>query len=170
MQKILVLPLLLLALVVPRLIAADENGLVTVGQPAPVFTGTSSDGSPVDLAKLKGQVVLLNFFATWCPPCNSEMPLLESELWQPFQKQGLVLLAIGREHSVEEVGAFKAKKHLSFPFVADPDRAIYARYASGYIPRCYLIGRDGTVKFATVGFDPEEFARLVAAVKHELAP
>ncbi|MFT3830667.1 MAG: TlpA disulfide reductase family protein [Opitutaceae bacterium] len=147
--------------------AAED--VVKIGDAAPVFVGQASDGGNVDLAALKGRVVLLSFFATWCPPCKTEMPALEAEVWAPLHEKGLEVLAIGRQHSVEEVAAFKAANRLSFRFVADPDRAIYAKYATGFIPRCYLIGKDGAVKAATVGYDPEEFAQLVAAIRAELA-
>ncbi|HLP08308.1 MAG TPA: TlpA disulfide reductase family protein [Opitutaceae bacterium] len=148
--------------------AAPED-IVKIGDAAPAFVGQTSDGGSVDLAALKGRVVLLNFFATWCPPCKAEMPVLEAEVWAPLHEKGLEVFAIGRQHSVEEVAAFKAANRLSFRFVADPDRAIFAKYATGYIPRCYLIGKDGTVKAATIGYEPEEFAQLVAAIRAELA-
>lgn len=158
----------LLIALLPALTRAAEGDIVKLGQIAPTFTATTAQGSHVDLAGSKGQVVLLNFFATWCPPCKTEMPALESQVWAPFQSRGLVMFAIGREHSVAEVAAYKKANHLTFEFLADPDRSIYAKYATEYIPRCYLIGRDGQVKFATVGYEPAEFAQLIAAIDREL--
>ena len=155
-------------LALPLLGRAAPEDIVKVVAAAPAFVATASDGASVDLAAFKGQVVLLNFFATWCPPCKAEMPALESEVWEVFRDKGLVVLAVGREHTVAQVAAFKAQHKLSFGFLADPDRAIYAKYAKGYIPRCYLIGKDGTVKAATVGYEPAEFAQLVAAIRAEL--
>lgn len=160
--------LALLLLLLPAVAHAHDGDLVQVGQTAPAFTATTAQGAPVALAVLRGQVVLLNFFATWCPPCKTELPALEKRVWAPFQRRGLALFAIGREHSVAEVAAYKKANHLSFEFLADPDRSIYARYATEYIPRCYLIGRDGRVKFATVGYEPAEFTQLIAAIDREL--
>ena len=160
---------LLTGILAPFVARAAAEDIVKVGDVAPTFVAAAGDGGSVDLAALKGQVVLLNFFATWCPPCKAEMPALESEVWGTFRDKGLVVLAVGREHTVEQVAAFKAQHKLSFRFLADPDRAIFAKYATGYIPRCYLIGKDGAVKAATVGYEPAEFAQLVAAIRAELA-
>lgn len=161
--------LALLLVLLPPAARAYDGDIVKLGQTAPTFTATTAHGDPVDLPALHGHVVLLNFFATWCPPCKTEMPALEKQVWAPFQSRGLVLFALGREHSAAQVAAYKKANHLSFEFLADPDRSIYAKYATEYIPRCYLIGRDGKVKFATVGYEPAEFAQLVAAIDRELA-
>jgi peroxiredoxin len=148
---------------------AGEGDIVVVGQKAPGFSGMTTEGAAVKLEDYAGKVVLLDFFATWCPPCMSEMPHLESELWQPYKDKGLVLLAIGREHTREELTKFKAAKHFSFPIVADPSREIFGKYATSMIPRCYLIGKDGKVLLAVTGFDPADFAKLKDAVAKELA-
>lgn len=148
--------------------ALAEGDLVKVGDKAPEFTAVDTAGAQVALAQYKGKVVLLNFFATWCGPCMQEMPHLEKELWQALKGEGLVVLAVGREHSVEELVTFKGKKGLSFAILADPKREVYAKYASSYIPRCYLIGKDGIVKFASVGFEAKEFQQLLATAKAEL--
>jgi len=148
---------------------AGEGDIVAVGQKAPGFSGTTTEGAALKLEDYAGKVVLLNFFATWCPPCMQEMPHLETELWQARRGEGLVVLAVGREHSVAELAKFKASKHFTFTIVADPKREIFGKYASSMIPRCYLIGKDGTVRLAVTGFEPEDFAKLKNAVVAELA-
>ena len=148
---------------------AGEGDIAAVGRKAPPFSGPTVDGQTFSLAAHSGQVVLVDFFATWCGPCMTEMPLVERDLWQKYRAAGLVVVAVGREHSVAELATFQAAKHFTFPLVADPHRAIYGLYASQYIPRCYLVGKDGTVKFAATGYNPDDFARLAQAVAAELA-
>src|SRR5512140_760567 len=87
--------------------AADNSTLTKVGDISPVSSVRTIDGQDVDF---RDKVVVLNFFATWCGPCMMEMPHLEKELWQPLKGKGLVLISVGREHSVAEVDKFKKEK------------------------------------------------------------
>lgn len=146
-----------------------EGDIAKAGMKAPDFTLSSTDGKPVQLGSFKGQVVVVNFFATWCGPCMEELPHVEAELQQALGNKGLVVLAVGREHSVEQLAKFKASKGFTFTILADPKREAYGKYASAYIPRCYVIGKDGKISLATVGFEAKEFAALVNVVKAELA-
>jgi peroxiredoxin len=144
---------------------ADESTLTKVGDKTPVPSIRTIDGKDV---KLEGQVVVLNFFATWCGPCMSEMPHLQQKLWEPLEKKGLVLIAVGREHAEAEIKAFKEKKKFTFAFAADPKREIFGKFATQSIPRCVVVGKDGRIKYQSVGFEEAEFEKLVAAVKKEL--
>src|SRR5438093_12355 len=118
----------------------------------------SLDGQTVDFSN---RVVVLSFFATWCGPCMAEMPHLQKDLWEPLKSKGLTLIAVGREHSVAEMNAFQAKKGFSFLFAADPKREVFGKFATQSIPRCVVVGRDGHIKFQSIGFEEKEFANLV---------
>ena len=97
-----------------------------------------------------------------------EMPLIEKEIWEMNQSQNFEVIAVGREHNVEELTKWKENAHVTFTIVADPKREIYSKYATQYIPRCYLIGKDGLVKYTSSGYDEKEFAQLKMVITAEL--
>jgi peroxiredoxin len=96
------------------------------------------------------------------------MPHLEKEVWQKFKGKGLIMIAIGREHQNSELGAFQKKHQLTFAMAGDPKRAAYGEYASAYIPRTILVGKDGKILFQSVGFEEPEFRKLIEAVEKAL--
>ena len=166
------LPVILLCLAATLRAADDDVAAATrtrVGDPAPAVSGTAVTGETYTLAALHGKVVVLSLFATWCGPCNEEMPRMEKELWLPYRARGLVVLAAAREEGADKLRPFAAKLGLTFPLLPDPDRAIFSRFATAYIPRLYVIGADGRIKYQSMGYVPEEFQRAVAAVEQELA-
>lgn len=146
----------------------DSTTLVRVGDMAPDFTVELFDGSHVTLSALRGKVVLLNFWATWCPPCREELTHVQSELIDRFAGRAFVFLPVSRGEQRAEVEAFRAKTGYTFPMGLDPERAVYDRYATNYIPRNFLIGKDGRVVAATIGYEDEEFAELIRTIEKQL--
>jgi peroxiredoxin len=149
-------------------LAQDADTKVHVGEMAPDFTVTTTDKNQISLKDLKGKVVLLTFFATWCPPCRAELPHVEADVWQRLKNKGLSVLVIGREQKLDDVGPFKSEMKLTMPVGADPDRSIYAKYANKSIPRSYVIDKTGKIIFASVGFEEAEFANMSKLIEQEL--
>lgn len=147
----------------------DATTLVKAGDMAPDFTVELFDGSKITLSDLRGKVVLLNFWATWCPPCRQELARVEADLIERFAGRDFVFLPISRGEERETVAAFREKQGYDFPMGLDPEQTIYGLYATNYIPRNFLIGPDGKVVLASVGYEPEEFDALAAAVERTLA-
>ena len=126
------------------------------------------DGSKVALSELRGKVVLLNFWATWCPPCREELSHVQQQVIDRFAGEEFVFLPISRGEERAAVEAFRAKTGYAFPMGLDTDETIYKRYATRFIPRNFLIDRTGRVVKATVGYDDEEFAELLCAAAAEI--
>jgi len=169
MKKLLLLIVLLL--MITGAFAEDEEdkgSLTNVGQPAPVFSVISIEGVQFDIEQLRGNIVLINFFATWCRPCMVEMPELEKQIWQRFKGEDFVVLAIGREHTNKELKKFKRRKRYSFPIVPDPKRKVYSLFAEKYIPRNYLINKQGKIIYQSIGFEKSEFEELISTIENVL--
>ena len=116
----------------------ESTTLVKAGDKAPDFTVEMFDGTKTSLAELKGKVVLLNFWATWCPPCRQELTRVQKDIIDRFAGRNFVFLPISRGEKREDVAAFREKTGYTFPMGLDPSQAIYDRYASNYIPRNFL--------------------------------
>jgi peroxiredoxin len=163
---------LLVSVFVSSLWAADqtefESTLTKVGQQVPEFGWTTLDGQKFDSKTLHGKVVLVNFFATWCGPCMEEMPHLQKDIFQKFKDKNFVMVSIGREHNDAELKEFQKKREFTIPIAADPERKIYARFATQYIPRNYVIAADGKIAFQSVGFNQQEFKQMLNVLEKEL--
>lgn len=147
----------------------DTTALVRVGDKAPDFTVEMFDGAEISLEALRGKVVLLNFWATWCPPCREELTHVQKEIIDRFEGRPFVFLPVSRGESREAVAAFREKTGYAFPMGLDSLRTVYERYASNFIPRNFLISPDGKVVFSAVGYDEEEFRELILAIEEALA-
>jgi len=142
--------------------------IAKVGERAPPFRIKDIDGMEFATDDLRGKVIALNFFATWCGACMKELPHLE-KLWDQYRdRKDFALVVIGREETNDSLAAFKQKRGFSFPMAADRARSVYSLYAKEFIPRTYLISRDGTIVFESTGFTQEELATLKDKVAEQL--
>jgi peroxiredoxin len=169
MRKTICLGLMMLATTMILKGQDDTTTLIKTGDPAPLFKCRTIDGKSIDISKLKGKVIMVNFFATWCPPCNLELPVLQKEIWDKYKNNpGFVLIILGREHTEAEVKDFVAKKKFTMPFAPDPKREIFSLYATQNIPRNVIIGKDGNVLFQGTGFSEEEFSEIEKTIAENL--
>jgi peroxiredoxin len=119
--------------------------------PAPAFLLKDSDGNIVRLDDLRGKVVLLNFWATWCPPCRFEMPSMEA-LHEELSSQGLVVLAVAPRESAEDVRSFYNEHRLSFPALLDHEAEVSGLYKVWSLPTTFVINKHGYVVGKIIGY------------------
>jgi peroxiredoxin len=142
---------------------------VKVGGKIPQFSVTMLDGKRFDTAQTKGKVLVLNLWATWCGPCKQEMPRLEKEIWKiSGASPDLAMVAIAREETNEKIAPFRKQNGYTLPMAADPDRGIFKLFASAGIPRTYLVGRDGTILYQSLGYNESEFNKLKTVLEAEI--
>jgi len=119
------------------------------GRAAPDFTLQSVDGQSVTLSELQGQAVVLNFWATWCPPCREEMPALQEA--QDAHRGDVVVLAVNQSESLELVQAFEQEYALTFPLLLDPGYVVSDRYRVSLLPSTFFIDRRGVIRDIVFG-------------------
>ena len=145
----------------------ENNYLVKVGDIAPDFTLSLTDGTSFTLSQNRGKVVMLQFTASWCGVCRKEMPFIERDIWLPNKdNKDFVLVGIDREEPLEDVKKFAETTGVTYPLALDSNADVFASYAerkSG-ITRNILIDRDGRIVKLTRLFNEQEFKGLVQAI------
>jgi peroxiredoxin len=110
----------------------------------------SVDGKTVNLADYRGKVVLVHFWATWCPPCVGEIPTIE-RFYQQVKGGNIEVLAVSVDDSADALKTFLAKNTVHFPVLRDPGGALAGSYGTLKFPETYVIGRDGIVRYKVIG-------------------
>ncbi len=134
---------------------------------APEFSLSTLDGSPVRLSDYRGKVVLLHFWATWCPPCTAAMPH-EKELQEKYGEEGFVVLGMNMDRELEDVEAFLRENPVNYPVVLVDEGTRKAYGGVSTLPLTVLVDRDGTIRKKKMGFVPEDVAALERKIEQLL--
>jgi peroxiredoxin len=167
MKKII--PLSLLIIFSASLFAIDTETSVKMGEKVPEFSFDLNNGDKILVSECHGKIVLINFFATWCPPCRKKLPHIQKDIWDKHKDNPrFVMLTFGREHSWDEVNSFKTEQRISFPIYPDTDRSVYSRFAQQMIPRSFVIDENGNIIYMSVGYKSDEFEKLKLLLESKL--
>ncbi len=138
----------------------DERGyIVKVGQNAPDFTLTTTEGKVFKLSENRGKIVMIQFTASWCSVCRKEMPHIENEIWQPLKGKDFVLIGLDRDEPLKVVTAFAKTMKITYPLAPDPAAGVFSLYAKkeAGVTRNVIIDKQGKIVYMTRLYDEKEF-------------
>jgi len=147
------LRIILLGAVLAIFMGASLASSGLTGQTAPDFVLKSATGENLRLSEYRGDVVMINFWATWCGPCRQEMPLLD-ELYNRYQRVGFNLLGINIDDDSRRAMAMVNELDISFPVLFDEDKKVSKLYEVEAMPLAILLDREGTVRHVHHGYQP----------------
>lgn len=135
----------------PDILPVAERHVVKLGELAPNFQLRDINGHPIALSDLRGKVVLLNFWATWCGPCRVEMPAME-ELYRTFSRNDFEILAVSTDaQGVSVTRPFQQENHLTFPILHDADYRVGLIYGARSLPMTFMVDRQGIIRHQIFG-------------------
>ena len=132
--------------------------------PAPDFTLPARDGGNVRLSDLRGQVVMINFWATWCGPCRQEMPLF-AQLQSKYEPLGFTLLAVNVEPDSAAAVTWLKGMPFTFPILFDTDSAVAGRFGVEGMPSTVFVDRKGQVRYVHRGYKPGDEAKYADMIR-----
>ena len=147
------------------LLAVPASGAGSASGPAPQFTLDSRAGSKISLAQYKGQVVMLNFWASWCGPCRQEMPLLEN-IYKKYNKMGFTLIGVNVEPDSKAAEGFLKETPVSFPVIYDKDSTVSKAYDVAGMPSTVIIDRKGNIRVLHRGYKPGDENEYLDSIRN----
>jgi len=137
----------------------DRGYIVEVGQNAPDFTVTTTEGKVFKLSENRGRIVMIQFTASWCSVCRKEMPHIENEIWQPLKGKDFVLIGLDRDEPLNVVTAFAKTMKITYPLAPDPAAGVFSLYAKkeAGVTRNVIIDKEGKIVYMTRLYDEKEF-------------
>jgi len=169
MKKLSAILLLCFATLFSNAQQTDTTTRTKVGDLSPNFSFNISKDKVASISDYKGKIVVLDFFATWCPPCRMELPRVQKEIWEKYEANPkFALFAFDREENWDKVLPFQQKNHFTFPMVPDMGRVIFSLYASQSIPRLIVLDEKGKIIYQSIGYTEKDFSELLALLADRL--
>jgi peroxiredoxin len=134
------------------------------GEKAPDFTGKTLTGKNIKLSELRGRIVLINFWGTWCAPCKEELPYF-NRLYGKYKGIGLEILAVNVDKVTAQAVGMSGALGLTFPVVPDPSGHLFDLYQIRSMPTTFVVGKDGMIRFVHWGFGPNDPPRYETEMK-----
>jgi peroxiredoxin len=143
-----------------------EQMLATIppGTPAPDFVLQDTDGRTHRLSDYRGKPVIINFWATWCPPCREEIPSM-NRAWHGLQEEGIAMLAVNMGEDEDTIFVFTADYPADFPILMDRDGAVIAQWPVKGLPTTYVVAPDGTIAYRAIGSREWDDAGLLEKIR-----
>lgn len=162
-------PLTSLLFVLLATISSHSSAVVSTQTAAPDFTLKSNQGSNMRLNELQGEVVMINFWASWCGPCRKEMPLLNS-LYEKYQDLGFTILGVNVEADATKANKIISDLGVNFPILYDNNSDVSKKYGVDSMPATVVVDRDGKVRYVHRGYksgDEEKYRDVIKALVRE---
>lgn len=154
----------LVALLAAFVALAWPAGATDGSLPAPEFTLANRAGGQLSLSGLRGQVVMINFWASWCGPCRQEFPALD-EMYRRYKPMGFTLVGINVESEQADAERFLGARPVSFPILFDPDNTVSDRYGVSAMPTTVLVDRQGRLRWQHQAYKPGDEAKYIEQVR-----
>ena len=147
------------------MLALPASGAGPASGPAPQFTLDARSGSKISLSQYKGQVVMLNFWASWCAPCREEMPLLEN-IYKKYSKMGFTLIGVNVEPDSKAAEGFLKETPVSFPVIYDKESTVSKAYDVSGMPSTVIIDRKGDIRVLHRGYKPGDENEYLDSIRN----
>jgi thiol-disulfide isomerase/thioredoxin len=157
-----------IAALLAGLLALSWPALATdLAPPAPDFTLANRAGGQLSLSGLRGQVTMINFWASWCGPCRQEFPALD-EIYRKYKPLGFAMVGINVESERAEAERFLGIRPVSFPILFDPDNRVSSRYGVNAMPTTVLVDRQGRLRWQHRAYQPGDEAQYIEQIRSML--
>ncbi|MGI8906956.1 MAG: TlpA family protein disulfide reductase [Candidatus Sumerlaeaceae bacterium] len=145
--------------------STEDTWTIKRGDALPAFQLKTADGKPFTSADLSGKVGVIALWASWCPPCRMELPVLDEKIHHALKDKGVVVVGVNVGEDASTVAAYSKESKLKFPLLTDPESSFSSTVGGQFLPRSLIVDRRGKIRNLHAGFNPAEVDELVAEVE-----